>query len=241
MPCRRARVTIRWSDTRREHTMKIRQLMTRDVATVTPGTTLKEVARVLTRRGISGVPVVDPDGTVMGVVSEADVLVKARGPEGRPAGRFAWFTDGRDPVGDAKAAARTAAEAMTWPALTIGPERPASAAARLMIERGVNRLPVVQDGALVGIVTRADLVRAFTRPDDELAKEIRADVVERAMWLSRDQVDVTVVDGEVALAGDVETRVDAEVLELLTARVPGVVAVSSRVRWRTDGELARAR
>jgi len=123
--------------------------------------------------------------------------------------------------------------------VTIGPERPASAGARLMLERGINRLPVVKDGVLVGIVTRADLVRAFTRPDAVLAREIRTDVVERAMWLSRDQIDVTVVDGEVALAGDVETRVDAEVLELLAARVPGVVAVSSRVRWRTDGEPAR--
>ena len=221
--------------------MRIRELMTRDVATVTPETTLREVARLLTERGISGVPVVDPDGAVVGVVSEADVLVKERGPERRPAGRFAWFTDGRDPAADAKAAARTAAEAMTSPALTIRPERPASAAARLMIERGINRLPVVKDGALVGIVTRADLVRAFTRPDAELAREIRADVVERAMWLSRDQIDVTVVDGEVALAGSVETRVDAEVLELLTARVPGVVAVSSRVRWRTDSEPTHAR
>jgi CBS domain-containing protein len=219
--------------------MKIKQLMTRDVVTVTPGTTLKEVARVLTRHGISGVPVVDADDTVVGVVSEADVLMKERGPQARPAGRFAWFTDGRDPAAEAKVAARTAAEAMTSPALTIGPERPASAAARLMVERGINRLPVVQDGVLVGIVTRADLVRAFTRPDDELAKEIRCDVVERAMWLSRDQVDVSVVDGEVALAGAVETKVDAEVLELLTARVPGVVSVSSRVRWRTDGEPAR--
>ena len=219
--------------------MKIRQLMSRDVVTVTPGTTLKEVARVLTRHGISGVPVVDAAGTVVGVVSEADVLVKERGPQGRPAARFAWFGEGRDPATEAKVAARTAAEAMTSPALTIGPERPASTAARLMVERGINRLPVVQDGRLLGIVTRADLVRAFTRSDDELAKEIRADVVERAMWLSRDQVDVTVVDGEVALAGSVETRVDAEVLELLAARVPGVVAVSSRVRWRTDGEPAR--
>ena len=219
--------------------MKIRQLMSRDVVTVTTGTTLKEVARVLTRHDISGVPVVDADGAVVGIVSEADVLMKERGPQGRPTGRFAWFGDGRDLAADAKVDARTAGEAMTSPALTIGPERPASAAARLMVERRINRLPVVKDGRLVGIVTRADLVRAFTRPDDELAREIRADVVERALWLSRDQVDVTVVDGEVALAGSVETRVDAEVLELLTARVPGVVAVSSRVRWRTDGEPAR--
>jgi len=219
--------------------MKIRQLMSRDVVTVTPGTTLKEVARVLTRHGISGVPVVDAGGAVVGVVSEADVLVKERGPQARQTGRFAWLGDARDPAADAKVAARTAGEAMTSPALTIGPERPASAGARLMVEHKINRLPVVKDGGLVGIVTRADLVRAFTRPDDELAREIRADVVERAMWLSRDQVDVTVVDGEVALAGSVETRVDAEVLELLSARVPGVVAVTSRVRWRTDGEPAR--
>jgi CBS domain-containing protein len=116
----------------------------------------------------------------------------------------------------------------------IGAERPISAAARMMIEGGVNRLPVTKDGELVGIVTRADLVRAFTRPDDLVAEEIRIDVIERAMWLPVDQVEVTVRDGDVALAGMVPTRTDAEVLERLAARVLGVVSVSSQIRWERE-------
>lgn len=215
--------------------MKVKDLMTTEVATVSPGATLKDVAHLLTERGISGVPVVDGDGVVVGVVSEADVLAKEHGP-GQPVGRFPWFTGRSDPAFDAKVAARTAAEAMTSPAVTIGAERPVSAAARIMTEQGINRLPVVRDGELVGIVTRADLVRAFTRPDEVLAREIRVDVVERAMWLSPEQIDVQVVNGEVELRGWVDTRVDAEVLELLASRVPGVVGVSSRVTWRADSE-----
>jgi CBS domain-containing protein len=213
--------------------MKIKELMTTDVATVTPETTLKEVATILAGRGISGLPVVDEDGRVLGVVSEADVLVKERGlvEEG---GRFAWFLEPRRPEVAAKALARTAGEAMTSPAVTVGPERPVSAAARIMIERGVNRLPVVRDERLVGIVTRADLVRAFTRPDDVIAEEISRDVVEGALWLPRDSVAVSVDRGEVALAGEVETKTDADVIARLAARVPGVVAVSSRLTWRSD-------
>ncbi|MGE5689281.1 MAG: CBS domain-containing protein [Pseudomonadota bacterium] len=213
--------------------MKVKDLMTRDVATVTRDTPLKEVARVLAQKGISGVPVVDGNGHVLGVVSEADVLLKERGPV-QNGGRFSWFLEPRDAADTAKLAARTAGEAMTAPAITIGPERPASAAARIMVDRGVNRLPVVEDEHLVGIVTRADLVRAFTRPDDVLLEEIRAEVVERALWIPRDQIDVTVTNGEVELSGEVESKTDAEVLERLASRVPGVVAVSSQLTWRSD-------
>lgn len=213
--------------------MKVKDLMTRDVATVTRDTPLKEVARLLGQKGISGVPVVDGNGHVLGVVSEADVLLKERGPV-QNGGRFSWFLEPRDATDTAKLAARTAGEAMTAPAITIGPERPASAAARIMIDRGVNRLPVVEDEHLVGIVTRADLVRAFTRPDDVLLEEIRTEVVERALWIPRDQIDVTVTNGEVELSGEVESKTDAEVLERLASRVPGVVAVSSQLTWRSD-------
>jgi CBS domain-containing protein len=213
--------------------MKVKELMTTDVVTVTPDTTLKHVAEVLAGRGVSGVPVVDPTGRVVGVISEADVLLKERGPTDEH-GVFARFREPRDSTATSKAAARFAREAMTSPAIMIGAERPISAAARMMIEGGVNRLPVTKDGELVGIVTRADLVRAFTRPDDLVAEEIRIDVIERAMWLPVDQVEVTVRDGDVELAGMVPTRTDAEVLERLVARVLGVVSVSSQIRWERE-------
>jgi CBS domain-containing protein len=213
--------------------MKVKELMTTDVVTVTPEMTLKHVAEVLARRGVSGVPVVDANGRVVGVISEADVLLKERGPT-EERGVFARFREPRDPAAKSKAAARLAREAMTSPAIMIGAERPVSAAARIMIERGVNRLPVAKDGELVGIVTRADLVRAFTRPDELVAEEIRTDIVERAMWLPLHRLDVTVRDGEVELTGTVPTKDDAEVLVRLVAKVLGVVSVSSNLRWERE-------
>jgi CBS domain-containing protein len=105
-----------------------------------------------------------------------------------------------------------------------------------MIDEQVNRLPVVtDDGVLVGIVTRADLVRAFVRSDAEIAAEIREDVVLRALWIVPEQVTVAVEDGAVELSGHVGTRADAELASALTRRVPGVVSVTSSVTWDTDG------
>jgi CBS domain-containing protein len=104
-----------------------------------------------------------------------------------------------------------------------------------MIERAVNRLPVVEDGRLVGIVTRADLVRAFARADDDLAREIRDDVLLRALWIDPNAVAVSVCDGAVALGGEVATRTDAELAHAHVERVPGVVSVeSTRLGWRRD-------
>jgi CBS domain-containing protein len=210
--------------------MKVKQVMTAEVATVGPTTPLKDVARLLGRRRISGVPVVDVDGTVLGVVSEGDVLVKEQGSIERT--RRFWRLDDPDASRRAKRAAVTAAEAMTSPAVVVGPERAVATAARIMIDSGVNRLPVVEDGRLVGIVTRADLVRAFARPDSELEREIRTEVLEQAMWIASDSVHVSVAEGVVRLSGIVETQTDAEVMTRLVERVPGVVSVASEVGWR---------
>ena len=171
--------------------MEVKDIMTTDVLTVTPETTLKGVAAILVENGISGVPVCGADGRVLGVVSEADILLKWHNPGQRLGRPLAWLIDGRSDTALIKAAATTAAGAMTAPAITIGPERPAAAAARELTERNVNRLPVVKGETLVGIVTRADLIRAFTRSDEEIGREIRDDVVSRSLWLDPDTVTVT--------------------------------------------------
>jgi CBS domain-containing protein len=215
--------------------MRIEDVMTTEVATVGPATPLKDVARLLERRGISGVPVVDDEGAVLGVVSEADVVIKERGPaeSARP---FWRFRDPSEAAQLAKSAAVTAADAMTSPAIVLGPERPVSAAARIMVDCGVNRLPVVKDGRLIGILTRADLVRAFTRSDDALEREIRTEVLERAMWIPSGTVAVSVTEGAVRLSGIVETETDADVIVRLVARVPGVVSVTPELGWRLPQE-----
>ena len=219
--------------------MKIKDVMTREVVTVDPSTPLKEAARMLGAKGISGLVVVDGDA-VVGVLSEADILVKEGGERVTHTGILGWLFETGASELEAKLAAHTVGEAMTSPALTIGPDRPVHEAAARMIEDGVNRLPVVEDGKLLGIVSRADLVRAFARTDGEIADEIRNEIVKRTLWLAPDAVEITVESGNVMLAGQVETATDAELLPVFVERVPGVVSVSSELTYRDRGARARA-
>lgn len=220
--------------------MRVEDLMTKDVKTVGRDTPLKEVARVLSELGISGLPVVE-DGRVVGVVSEADILVKERGSNPGLGGLVGLLFDETADIGR-KLHARTAGESMSSPAITIGPNRPVSEAAGLMTDRMVNRLPVVtDDGALLGIVTRADLVRAFVRSDEEIGREIREEVVLRTLWIEPEAVNVRVDDGDVVLGGHVESEDDAELVARLARRVPGVVSVVSRLTWDPDGSRSRRR
>ena len=208
--------------------MKVQDVMTTKVVSVLPGVTLKEAARLLVEHRISGMPIVGSDGTVLGVLSEGDLLIKEQG-EPRSRGRLALLIDPLDASDRAKLDARLAGEAMTSPAVTISKHRPVAVAAKLMVESGMNRLPVVEDGKLIGIVTRADLVRAFIRDDTVIATEIRDDVIARSMWLEPNTVQVEVEDGEVTLAGRVDSEADAELLVGLVSRVPGVVDITSRL------------
>ena len=103
-----------------------------------------------------------------------------------------------------------------------------------MLEHGINRLPVVRDDRLVGIVTRADLVRAFNRPDDAIAHEITHELLDETLWIAPGMVHVEVERGEVTLTGRVEGRSDAKLVERLVARLPGVVSVTSQLTWLVD-------
>lgn len=210
--------------------MKVRELMTEDVVSVRPETTLRDAAALLVEHGVSGLPVV-MGNEVVGVLSEADIVAKASGAIEHGGGLLSWLFEPE--TREQKVHARTAGEAMTTPALTIAPTRPVHEAARRMITEGVNRLPVVEDGKLVGILTRADIVRAFTRGDSELAQEIRDDILKRTFWVEPGGVAVTVADGRVTLKGVVETEADTEMLPIFVSRVPGVVAVQSELRARS--------
>ncbi len=216
--------------------MNVRDVMTRSVISVGPTTPLKEAARLLVDHQISGLPVVGRGGEVVGILSEADFLVKAQG-EGaiahRPLVRI--FGDSRESTAQlAKLAAVTAGGAMTSPALTIGPDARIADAAALMTSRHVNRLPVVDDGHLVGIVTRADLVRAYIRSDDELARTIREDVLLRILWLDPARFEVQVKDGVASVRGQADRRSTAEMVGRVVAMVPGIVDVVDFVTWALD-------
>lgn len=216
--------------------LTVRDVMTTDVITVRPETPLADVARELVNRRISGVPVVDSGGAVLGIVSEADFLIKGEGHDGvhhRPLARlFGESTASRAKL--AKIAATTAGEAMTSPAETIGPSASVSHAAARMSQLKVNRLPVVDDGKLVGIVTRADLVRAYARSDEDLARSIREDVLLRSLWLDPAAFEVAVDDGVVTITGSVQRRSMAEIVERVIAMAPGVVAIRANLSWIED-------
>jgi CBS domain-containing protein len=198
--------------------MRIYEQMTSDVVTVAPEATLLEVTRLLAERRISGVPVVDAKGRVRGIVSEGDVV---------------------DRIGGEAFGTTTAREAMTSPAITIDPGRPLAAAADLMLKHRINRLPVVDGNRLVGIIARADLVRAFVRDDEAIAKDIRSNVVLRGIYAAPRDVEVGVRAGDVTLSGQVESRGKAELLVELVKRVPGVVTVESELTWRSDSKAPR--
>jgi CBS domain-containing protein len=208
--------------------------MTTEVLTVGTGTPLKDAAALLAQHRISGLPVVDDERRVLGVLSEGDILYKETDAPDRKSFLERVLAPGNGAF-ELKLAARTVGEAMTAPALTIGPRRPVTEAATTMIEEGVNRLPVVDhEDRLMGIITRADLVRAFVRSDQEIETEIREDVFRRILWLEPEQLTIVVSGGEVELTGQVETKVDAEMIPEFVQRVPGVVGVLSKLRWREE-------
>jgi CBS domain-containing protein len=216
--------------------LTVQDVMTTKVVTAHRETPLKDVARSLVRYRISGVVIVDDTSRVLGVVSEADLLIKESGETALPHRRGARILgeSRRTKAGLAKVRATTAGEAMTSPAVTVGPEESISAAAILMVERSINRLPVTRAGRLVGIVSRADLVRAYVRTDEQLAASIRHDVLLRHLLIDPAAFDVHVHQGVVTIRGQAETRTIADMIDALITALPGVIAVRADVSWLVD-------
>jgi CBS domain-containing protein len=218
--------------------MRIRDVMTSTVVTVTPDTPVREVARLLDEHRISGLPVVDADGGLVGVVSEADFLAEASrsiAPERRSA-IARLFSRGDDAPDPDRHPSSTAGDLMTSPVISVSPDELVVRAAATMTGQRINRLPVVEEGRLVGIVTRADLVRAYVRSDVELAEAVRSEVLLGALWLDPSKFEVSVVDGVATISGTVDRRSSAEMIRRSAAMLPGIVDVVTDVRWAVDDE-----
>ena len=212
--------------------MKVSDVMTSEVRTISGDEPLKEAARVMVKAGISGLPVVDDKRRLIGIITEADfVTAEADRSWGRQRRRLlANFLGEAD-----HPTARTVADSMTRDPHTVDSASTVTEAARKMTELRVKRLPVVTpDGTLCGIISRADVMGAFARPDDDLREEILDDVVVGVLQLDPDKLSVVVVDGVVQLGGSVETRTDARLLQELAVRVEGVISVDSDVLWTND-------
>lgn len=216
---------------------RVADVMTTDVVTVGADAGFKEIVTVMSTHGVSAVPVIDGAGHVAGMVTETDLLRKIEYTE---MGDFAPLFERRaSRAARYKAAAVTADQLMTAPAVTISPDAHLLTAARSMSRHGLRRLPVTDaSGALVGIVSRADLVSVYTRPDTEIADEIRAEVLRATMMVDPDTMGVEVHDGVVAISGRLERRSLAPMLVELVRAVDGVVDVEARLTWRTDDTVA---
>ena len=220
----------------------VKDVMTTHVVAVRLKATYKEMATRLREFRVSAFPVIDDGNRVVGVVSEADLLSKEALQYSAP-GVAAGLLHGREL---AKAAAVTAADLMTKPPVTIGPDETVSHAARLMYSRKVKRLPVVDDhGRLVGIVSRADVLSVFSRPDAEIRRDIIENVVIGTVLTDPARFMITVDNGIVTVEGIPENEsVGRDMIEEIR-HVEGVVAVrdfltrvkEQRFVQRTDADL----
>lgn len=210
----------------------VSDLMTTSVVRVRRDTGFKEIAKLFAEYGVTAVPVVDDEERPVGVVSEADLLRKEASlldPAGLPSPARP------DPAARAKARAAVAEGLMNSPAVTARPGWTAVEAAQVMERHGVKRLPVVDEaGRLVGLVSRADLLRVFLRGDSAIREEITGDVLLRTLDLPPDTVTVHVVDGRVSLTGTVERKSLVPVVVRLCQGVDGVVDVSAELAYRVD-------
>ncbi|UOX90662.1 CBS domain-containing protein [Amycolatopsis sp. FBCC-B4732] len=205
---------------------KVGAVMTTDVATVGPDTPFKAVAVLLASWNISGAPVVDEDGQVLGVVSQGDLLER-EAPHGllKPGSRQA----------KRKAGAAFVADLMTSPAVVVRTGDDVAVAAKLLEEHHFHRLPVVDEaGKLAGVVSRSDLLRVFLRTDGEIRDEVRDEVLLREMALDPSALYVAVHNGIVTLNGTVERESMIPVIVALIRRVDGVVEVRQTLRAHFD-------
>ena len=210
----------------------VSHVMTPGVVTVDALAPFKEVVRLMQEHRVSALPVVDTDGVLVGIVSEGDLILK-EDPELGGGGHL--FESRRHAKDRSKAAGKSAYELMSTPVISVAPDASLGEAARKMHRAEVKRLPVVDaHGHLVGIVSRADLLRVFLREDAEIALEIRDDVIRRTLWIDPDTIRIVVREGVVTMQGQIERRSLLPILERLVASIEGVVAVDDRLSYVVD-------
>jgi CBS domain-containing protein len=204
---------------------RVGDVMTAQVVTVTKAARYKDVVRLMTEHKVNALPVITDRGRVIGMVSEADVLRKQE----QNFRRFGTGLPHRTRRERDQAKAHRAGELMTSPAITIHPEAPLGAAARLMNGHNIRRLPVVDaTGSLIGIVSRRDLLSVFLRPDAEIAAEVK-DVISTILLEDADTISVAVRHGVVTLSGTLARKDLTPVAVRLASDVDGVVAVLDKL------------
>ncbi|HZF76318.1 MAG TPA: CBS domain-containing protein [Acetobacteraceae bacterium] len=215
--------------------MRARDLMTSTPVTLPPDMPLPAIARLFAERGISGAPVVDTGGMLLGMVTESDLIRRIAAPEDQPR---SWIVRFFQPAGAqaaeyARTHGRTAQDVMTRGVLAVEEDAPIEQVAASLEERNIRRVPVLREGRLVGIVSRADLIRALLSPAEKLREDapderIRRDVLaamREQPWLDAFYVFPDVEDGVVSFHGWCRQEEVKRALRVLAERIPGVKGV----------------
>jgi len=216
--------------------MRAEDIMTREVVTVRPETSITELARLFSDRGISGAPVVDAEGQLLGIVTESDLMRRVAAPQDRKPGLFSGLLS--DPAELARHFARshgrTAQDVMTTTPLTLGPDVPIDRVAKLLEEKDIRRVPIVAAGRLLGVVSRADLLKAVlteTQPapanvdDASIRKELARRLREQP-WVDRHFLHASISAGHVHFSGFARSPAVVQGLRALAEGVPGVRGVT---------------
>lgn len=218
----------------------VADVMTTRVHVAGPTTPFKLLVRLIEENKISAVPIVDQRGVPIGVVSESDLLLKERRRELESESDLLHLRKRR--TERAKAEGLVASDLMTSPPITVSVDTDLTHAARLMQERNVRRLIVVDQRAkIAGVVSRSDLLQVFLRTDEDLRDEVVTKVIPAILLPPAEGVDVAVRSNVITLSGEVDRKSDAEILTRLTRDLDGVVEVVNQLTYRWDDTMyARA-
>ena len=220
-------------------TLSARDLMAAEVVTSPPETPVTALVRLFTDRGVSAVPVTDAAGTLLGIVTERDLIRRLADEDERPTGWLVRLTDRPNARAEryARSHGATAREVMTGKVVTVPPDATAAHIARVMEQHGIRRVLVAEQGRLLGMVTRADLLRALVadqQPEGEMSDErIRAAILaamQRESWADTLHVTVDVRGGEVEFHGFSRSASVQRALRVLAENVPGVSKVTDNTQ-----------
>ena len=231
--------------------MRARDIMTKSVVTVTPETRIADIARVLLDRRISALPVVEADGSVVGIVSEGDLIHRAETKTERHRSWWLELVSSAEVLADdyVKSHGLTARDVMSAPVVFADPDTPLAALATLLDRHRIKRVPILEAGVLVGIVSRADLLRGLIdggaqaasagAQDDAMIREALLRRIENEPWAGASTMNVIVTDGVAELWGFIGSEAERRAFRVVAENTPGVREVVDHLAvLRTAGWAA---
>ena len=222
--------------------MKAIDVMTRDVVSIAPDASVLEAVRLMLQHKISGLPVTDAGGNLLGILTEGDFLRRAETGTERQRSRLIQFLlgPGRLAADYVHASGRKVSEVMTTQVCTVTEDAPLEQVVRLMEDHRIKRVPVMRGREVVGIVTRANLMRAVANlaaaeppavADDATIRERLLFILKRQSWAPSALLDVVVVDGVVKLSGEITDERERQALRVAAENIPGVKKVEDHLVW----------